>query len=182
MSQTADIAPDAVQRIGRALATDYASAIPLAFEKAPVQRLGDILNSSQSDVREDVLTGLGDTDPTFAADVRKAIFTFDDIPSRVKPTDIPNCIRSVDAEVLTNAIAAGLSGDEGINAAAEFILESISQRMAGQLREDAMERGKPKKSEGEGAMNEITLAIRDMADRGLITFIDPDQEDEEEAA
>lgn len=177
MSQTAKVSPDAVRRIGAALALDYAHPAPIAFDKAPVQRLGAILNAAQTDTREDVLVGLGEEDPHFASDVRKAIFTFKDIAPRVKPTDIPNCIRSLDAQVLTTAIAAALAGDAAHVASAEFILSSVSQRMAGQIREDAEERGRIKKADAEAAMSEITKAIREMADGGVITLIDPDEDD-----
>lgn len=180
MSQTADISPDAVRRIGAALAADYGRPTDIAFEKAPVQRLGAILNSTVTDTREDVLEGLGTADPVFASDVRKAIFTFKDIASRVKPTDIPNSIRSVEADVMTTAIAAGLAGDEPLLKSAEFILENVSQRMATQIREDAAERGKVKKADGEAAMSEITTAIRELSDSGVITLIDPDEDDDEE--
>ena len=179
MSLTADISPDAVKRIGKSLAKDYARPAQVAFEKAPVQRLGAILNSTVTETREDVLEGLGVKDPEFASDVRKAIFTFKDIALRVKPTDIPSCIRSVDNDVLTRAIAAGLAGDEPLVASADFILGSVSQRMAAQIREDAMEMGRIKKSDAEAALSEITTAIREMAESGVITLIDPGDDDAE---
>lgn len=178
MSQTAQIAPDAVRRIGTALAQDYGVIRPVAFEKAPVQRLGAILNSTATETRENVLEGLGATDPDFASDVRKAIFTFKDIAPRVKPTDIPSCLRSVDNDVMTTAIAAALAGDQALVDSAEFILGSISQRMAGQLREDAAEKGRIRKSEAEAAMADVTKAIREMVETGMITLRDPDEEGE----
>lgn len=179
MSQTDGITPDAVRRIGAALAQEYGRPDDRAFDKAPVQRLGAILNATPTDTREDVLDGLGSKDPVFASDVRKAIFTFKDIATRVKPTDIPNCMRSVDTEVLTVAIAAGLAGDDTLVASAEFILGSLSQRMAGQLREEAQERGRIKKADAEAAMAAVTTAIRDMVDGGVITLIDPDEQGED---
>jgi flagellar motor switch protein FliG len=178
MSQTAAILPDVVRRIGAALAQDYGHAPAVAFERAPVQRLGAILNATKTDTRDDVLVGLGDEDPTFANDVRKAIFTFKDIAPRVKPTDIPNCIRSVDAEVLTTALAAAMAMDDAHVASAEFILGSVSQRMAGQLRDDAEERGQIRKADAETAMAEVTKAIREMVDGGVITLRDPDEEEQ----
>ena len=181
MSQTENIKPDAVRRIGATLAADYGLPRDVAFEKAPVQRLGAILNSTATDTREDVLEGLGGTDPEFASDVRKAIFTFKDIAPRVKPTDIPNTIRNVDGDVLVTAIAAGLAGDDALAASAEFILTSLSQRMAGQLRDDAEERGRIKKDDAEKAMTAVTTVIREMADSGVITLIDPDQTEEDDA-
>ena len=181
MSQTENIKPDAVRRIGATLAADYGLPRDVAFEKAPVQRLGAILNSTATDTREDVLEGLGGTDPEFASDVRKAIFTFKDIAPRVKPTDIPNTIRNIDGDVLVTAIAAGLAGDDTLAASAEFILTSVSQRMAGQLRDDAEERGRIKKDDAEKAMTAVTTVIREMADSGVITLIDPDQTEEDDA-
>ncbi|SFR41861.1 flagellar motor switch protein FliG [Yoonia tamlensis] len=179
MALTSEISPDTVHRIGASLAKEYGQPAKIAFEKPPVQRLGAILNSTVTDTREDVLASLGEADPAFANDVRKAIFTFKDIAPRVKPTDIPNCIRAVDAEVLTRAIAAGLAGEQAMVDSAEFILGSLSQRMAGQLREDAEEMGTIKKSEAEAAMSAITTAIREMAESGVITLIDPDEEEED---
>jgi len=180
MSQTENIKPDAVRRIGATLAAEYGLPREVAFEKAPVQRLGAILNSTATDTREDVLEGLGGTDPEFASDVRKAIFTFKDIAPRVKPTDIPNTIRNVDGDVLVTAIAAGLAGDDALAASAEFILTSVSQRMAGQLRDDAEERGRIKKDDAEKAMAAVTTVIREMVDSGVITLIDPDQTEDDE--
>jgi flagellar motor switch protein FliG len=176
MSLTADVTPDVVRRIGRALAQDYGRSAATAFEKAPVQRLGAILNSATTDTREDMLAGLGAKDPVFASDVRKAIFTFKDIAPRVKPTDIPTCIRSVDAAVLTTAMAAGLAGDDDVVASAEYILANVSQRMATQMREDAAERGPIKKADAESAMAAVTTAVRDLVEGGLITLRDPEEE------
>ncbi|MEJ8560899.1 FliG C-terminal domain-containing protein [Yoonia sp. GPGPB17] len=181
MSQTENIPPDAVRRIGAALAKEYGHPADVAFDKAPVQRLGAILNSTVTDTREDVLDGLSQEDADFATNVRKAIFTYKDIAPRVKPTDIPNAIRNVDSDVLITAIAAGLKGDDTLVASTEFILGSISQRMATQLREDAEERGHVKKADAEKAMSAITTAIREMVDSGVITLIDPDEVDEDDS-
>lgn len=181
MSQTADVAPDTVRRIGRALAETYGHPPDVAFEKPPVQRLGAILNQSTNDTREDVLDGLDATDQIFADDVRRAIFTFKDIATRVKPTDIPSCIRSVDAQTLSTAVTAALASEPAFVTSAEFILDSISQRMAAQIREEGEDLGRIKRSTGEAAMAEVTKAIREMADSGVITLIDPDEDDMDEA-
>ena len=177
MSMTGDVTTDVVRRIGRALAQEYGHPPATAFDKAPVQRLGAILNSAATDTREDVLEGLGAKDPVFASDVRKAIFTFKDIAPRVKPNDISTCTRTVDAAVLSTAIAAALAGDADVVASAEYVLANLSQRMAAQLREDAAERGPIKKADAEAAMAAITTAVRELADGGLIVLRDPDQEE-----
>lgn len=178
MSLTAAIAPAMVQRIGRALAQDYGSDRPVAFDKAPAQRLGAILMSTPQDTRDDLLNGLGAQDEDFASDLRWAIFTFKDIATRVKPADIANCLRAVDAPVLSTALAAALAGDAALAAAAEHILDNISQRMAAQMRDDARDRGAVKKTDGEAAMAAVSAAVRDLVDSGAITLRDMDAEGE----
>lgn len=181
ISQTENIAPEAVKRIGASLVKDHCSKKSVAFEKAPIARVGAILNSSPALTRESVLEGLGTDDPVFADGVRKAIFTFKDIPLRLVPTDVPACIRGVDASELSTAIAAALAGDAELNAAAEFILANISQRMAGQIREDAAEKGSVKGKAAEEAMRVLSSAIRELVDAGTITLKSDEEEDDEDA-
>ncbi|SEW03457.1 flagellar motor switch protein FliG [Cognatiyoonia koreensis] len=179
VSRTADIAPDTVNRIGAALVRAYCTVKVSAFEKPPVDRVGAILNSSPAATRDAMLEGLDTADEGFAKGVRKAIFTFADIPTRLVATDVPACIRGVDPDQLTLGIAAALGQPGPLQDAAEFILSNISQRMAGQMREDAAEKGTVKSSVGEEAMNAITASIRDLADSGALTLIDPDAEDDD---
>ncbi len=177
ISQTEKIAPDAVRRIGAALVKEYCTRKAVAFDKAPVARVGAILNSSPALTRESVLEGLGSDDPVFADNVRKAIFTFKDIPNRLTPTDVPACIRGVEADVLSTAMAAALAGEPDFVASAEFILSNISQRMAGQIREDAAEKGTVKAKAAEDAMRALSSAIRELVDNGTITLISDDEDE-----
>lgn len=174
--QTADIAPDAVLRIGHALVSDYCRTRVTAFAKAPVERVGAILNSSPALTREDVLTGLELSDATFAKDVRKSIFTFEDIPARLRSIHVPGCLRVIDGSDLSTAIAYSLATGGKLEESANFILDCVSQRMAATMREEAAERGTVKVADGEAAMNAVTAAIRGLADDGTITLIDPDTE------
>ena len=181
VSQTENVLPDVVTRIGAGLVDDYCKTVLTAFEKTPVSRVGDILNSSPASIRDDMLEGLETADAAFASSVRKAIFTFADIPARLKPIDIASCLRAIDPEELTRAIAAALTAGGDLTEAAEFILANISQRMAGQIREDAEEAGTPKAAVGEEAMNAVTAAIRQLVDDGTITLVETETEDEDAA-
>ena len=175
MSQTADISPEAVKRIGNALIEDHCRRPSVAFRHRPDSRLGAILNTSASATRDDVLTALQDADPVFADDVRKKIFTFADIADRLKPNDVAICLRNVDNDDIGTAIAAALAGNEGEKRGAEFILSNMSQRMADQLREAAADRGRVPRQDGEKAMNAVTTVIREMAEDGLITYREEEQ-------
>lgn len=179
VSRTQGITPDAVHRIGRALALEYGNSPVSAFGNPPVERLGAILNQSQQLTRDTMLAGLGEDDPDFAEKVRRAIFTFAHIPARLRAPDVPRVIRNIDQPVLVTALAAAtaLGGPEGD--AATFVLSNMSQRMADSLREEMSERGKVKKSEGESAMAAIVTAIRGCEESREISLVQPDENAED---
>lgn len=173
MSLTANITPDAVDRIGISLASQLASEPAKAFEDAPVKRLGAILNYSSTNTREDVLVGLDETDEAFAEAVRRAIFTFSDIPNRLQPIDIPKIPREVDQIDLVKVIAGATS--DGDQTSVAFLLNGISKRMAETLREEAGELGKVGLKDCEAAQMTIVNAIQNMVQAGEITLVSPDE-------
>jgi len=140
-----------------------------------VERVGAILNVSPSLTRDDVLQGLEAEDAAFAAEVRKAIFTFVHIPARLAPRDAPKITRLVEQPLLVTALAAA-TGKPGLEAAAEFILANISQRLAQGLREEIGARGRVKDKEAEDAMTAIIAAIRTLEASGEIALVQPEEE------
>lgn len=175
ISMTGGVSPDAVDRIGLSLAAQLDAEPQKAFEKKPDQRVGAILNYANSAKRDEVLEGLEETDKDFAEAVRKAIFTFANIPDRLKKMDVPKIARDVPADTLTAAIAAAKT--EADLAAVDFLLDNMSKRMSGTLREDAAGMSLNAKR-GEAAMNLVVNAIRDLINAGEIELRDPDDEDE----
>ena len=121
--------------------------------------------------RDDVLIGLDETDAGFASLVRRAIFTFENIPDRIEPRDIPKVLREVDqAQVVIALTAAKADGHEAV---AEFILSNLSGRMSDSIREEIEEAGVVKPKIGEAAMGEIIGAIRKLEASGDIELIQP---------
>ncbi len=177
VSMTAGVTPEAVDRIGLSLASQLDAEPPRAFASAPVDRVGAILNYSTSCIRDDVLEGLDETDAVFADAVRRAIFTFPNIPLRLNAIDVPKVTRDVDATVLVTAIAGARIEDE--TRACEFLLENMSKRMAQSLREEAAEKGTVKARVAEDAMNAVVAAIRDLVTAGEIELLTPDEADTE---
>ena len=176
MSRTRAVTPAAVVRIGRALRKDYCTAPAPAFASAAGQRLGAILNNSRTDTRENVLEGLGQEDPDFAEEVRRAIFAFSDIPRRIRPPDVPKILRMVDNSVVITALAAAKAAGGKEGAALNYVLENISQRMATQLGDEINERGPIRKSDGEKAVAELVSAVREAVTRGEITLKESEDE------
>ena len=168
---TQEIAPQAVLRIGQALLAGHGSVRATAFDRSPGARMGDILNSASPATRNAVLSDLDGADQEFASDVRKAIFTFEDIPARLEPADLPVCLRDADPDDVARAVAFSKAAGGAPAAAAEFILASLPQRMAGQIRDAAEDIGEVSQDEGEAAMTAVATAIRTLVDAGEIKLI-----------
>jgi flagellar motor switch protein FliG len=175
VSMTGNVDPETVRRIGAALLTELDNQPPRAFDQGPVERVGAILNVSPSLTRDEVLQGLEAEDAAFAAEVRRAIFTFSHIPTRLNPRDTPKITRLVEQPQLVTALAAAM-GKPGLEEAAEFILANISQRLAQGLREEMGAKGRIKEKDAEEAMNAIVGAIRTLETSREITLIQPEDE------
>lgn len=165
ISRTSAVPPAAIARIGNALARRLLDAPVRAFDMPTEKRMGAILDAAPAATRDDVLQGLAETDAELAERVRRAVFTFSDIPDRLAPLDVQALTRTVDQATLITAMAGA---DERTEAAVEFILSNISQRMATQLRDEISERGTPAPEEAEAAMSEITAALRGLEAAGEI--------------
>lgn len=175
VSLTGKVDPETVRRIGAALLAELDNQPPRAFDQGPVERVGAILNVSPAATREDVLLGLEDEDAGFAAQVRRAIFTFIHIPARLNPRDAPKITRMVDQPLLVTALASA-EGKPGLGEAAEFLLADISQRLAQGLREEMAAKGPIKDRDADEAMTAIISAIRTLEAAGELTLIEPEED------
>lgn len=176
VSQTEGVTPEAVDRIGLSLATQLDDVPVKAFDDGPDKRVGAILNLSPSATRDALLDGLAQDDAAFAEQVRKAIFTFPDIATRLVPNDVPAVVRGVDQAVLVTALK--FAADSGQEAASEFILSNMSKRLSEGLREEMAALGVVKEKPGEEAQNAVIAAIRAAETAGDITLITPEPEDD----
>jgi flagellar motor switch protein FliG len=172
ISLTGAVTPDAVARIGQALAARFDSIPPRAFDDGPVERVGAILNFSPANTRDTVLEGLEKQDSEFATRVRKAIFTFENIPDRVDPRDVPKIIRGLSPETLSAALSAASAS--GMETSSDFILNNISKRMADSIRDEIQENGPVTGKDGEAAIAELVTEIRALETAGEIFFVAQD--------
>lgn len=179
VSLTSAVTPEAVDRIGLSLAAQFEREPPRAFDEDPEERLGAILNVSQAQTRDEVLTGLDQSDEDFSRRVRKSIFTFAHIPDRLSPVDAPKITRDVEQATLVMALAHAEAVGGDMQEAAGFILANISKRMGENMREEMGELGKVKTKDGEAAMNAVVTAIRDLVTTGEITLASPEDEEDE---
>ncbi|MCT4558912.1 MAG: flagellar motor switch protein FliG [Pelagimonas sp.] len=175
VSMTTGVTPEAVDRIGISLATQVDAVPPKAFKAGPDERLGAILNYSNTAVREELLTNLEEDDKEFAEAVRKAIFTFANIPARLNAIDVPKITRDVDPDELAIAVAGAATDEE--KATVEFLLSNMSKRMAENIREEAAAKGTIKPKVAEKAMGAVVGVIRDLVGVGEIELLNPDEDE-----
>jgi len=148
-----------------------------AFSDTAESRIGAILNSTAAATREDILEGLLAEDTEFGEGVRKSIFTFADIAARVSVQDVPKIMRDIDPGELVRALASATKAGGKLEPSASHLLDNMSKRMAENLREEMAEVGALKQADAEAAQNAVVTAIRDAADGGVITLVEPDEDD-----
>ncbi len=175
VSMTGSVTPDTVDRIGLSLAAQLDAKPDRAFGEDPEKRVGAILNFSSSATRDELLLALEGEDEEFAARVRKSIFTFNDIPTRVTPIDIPKITRAVDQSSLVVALGYALASDGADST--NHILSNLSGRMADSLREEISEAGTIKAKAGEEALGAVVAAIRQLESAGEISLLTEDEDD-----
>ena len=138
--------------------------------RAP-QRVASIMNHADSALRERILGLLEAKDAGFAEATRRSMFTFEDIPARLRPQDAPAVVRSVDAEVLTRALAGP---GEAAAAVRAFLLSNISSRLGEQIAYELDEAGEVRPKEAEAARKELVKSIVALDGRREITLADPE--------
>lgn len=178
MSLTGGISTAALRRIGAAL-IQAADAVPQPpLEGQAGEKVGAILNSSPSSMRDSVLDGLDQEDADFAGEVRKTIFTWAHIPARIDPRDIARITREVENPVLIKALAGARGKDQ---ATVDFLLGGISSRLAESMREEMEALGKVSIKDTEEAMDQVVAAIRRMEASGDLFLIALDSDEDEDS-
>lgn len=170
VSLTHGVAEDIVALIGTALVATVPETRAPVFEGDPVKRVGAILNSSRAVTRKEILDGLDASDPGFAEAVRRSIFTFANIATRVEPRDVPRIVKRIDPVVFMSALMGAREEDE-LQASADFLLAGISQRLRDSIEEEMAERPPLRSDEGENAMSEIVALIREMEAEGELYLL-----------
>lgn len=163
------VPPDVVARIGMSLGRAVAAKPQSGFELTPVARVGAILNSATSGQRDTLMASLDEAAPDFAARVRGAVFSWENIAERINPSDLPRILREVDGAQVITALSGDVDGPVG-----KFILGSISGRLADQYRNEIEDMGAVKADEIEEAQGSIAAAIRELEGKGEISFVAPE--------
>lgn len=173
-ANTAGVAVEAVEAILEEALFGTGTALK-SVDQAHVGRIAGILNRLTGPRREAVLAALDkELDPDTLEAVRDKVMGFDDLAARLPRNAVPLIFREAEQEVLLTALAyAAARGSK----APEFLFGNISQRLAGQLKEQMEKQAAPSEKEGELAQTEIVGFVLSAAEEGTITLLEPEKDD-----
>jgi len=168
------VAAETLERAGAALlARAEAAADRGALPGTPAERIGAVLNFAPGETRGALLDGLEAADAELAEQVRAVMFTFEDIPDRVEPREVPRIVREIDPETLPRALAGARAASPEVT---DFILANLGKRLSEQLKEEVNEIGEVSRRDADAAMNAVIAAIKALEEAGEITLIAPMEE------
>lgn len=154
--------PDIIREVESVLERKLSTIVSQDFtEVGGVQTLAQILSRSGRAVEKSVLEALDEKDPELAENVRKLMFTFDDIVN-LDDRSIQVVLREVDSKDL--GIALKGSSEE----VKERILKNLSQRAAQMLKEELEYMGPVRLKQVEEAQSKIVAIIRKLEEAGTI--------------
>ena len=170
VSRIAAVEPELMRRLGQAILAEIDARPPEAVAGGAERRVGAILNATSSRVRDELLAGLRETDEAFADAVRRMIFTFADIETRLAAADVGPVMRALDDDTQAAAFASATA--EGLTGSVEHMMGAMPKRMAEKLRE-AVEGWSGTPQEGEAAMSAVCETIRRLEEEGTVSLAPP---------
>ena len=173
LSRAASLDPHIVEAIGDALSRDFLATHAGENQKrAPADRIGAIMNYTSPSIRDHILGQIEADQPEFAEEIRRKMFTVEDIPARVLSRSVAAVVRSLDREVLLKALFFTKKTAPNV---VEFFLSNISTRMAEQLREELEQITEVRRKEGERVQAEVIRTIRDLVASGEIELVEEEE-------
>ena len=160
LKRTTTMDSNVVEAIGESVSRDFLEHYRGGgSDVKPEERIGNIMNYTSGEIRTAVLDFLGEKQPEFLEAVKAQMFTFGDIQDRIEKRDVTAIIRGADPDDLRTAL---VGAKDTYPKTYEFIMSSLSSRVAEQLQEEIGEVGKVKVREAEEAQNSILKVIRAM--------------------
>lgn len=166
MGKAHSASPEVIDRIADVVERIVLPQTTAAASKVnPASAIATVLNQVSGRVRDELMTHMRSTSASLADDVRRLMFTFEDIPARLEARDVALVLKSVDDAVLMTALKPAAS-----DPIATFFLENITKRMADRLRDDIKELAEPETAAAETAQSTVIAAIIEMRDNGALTL------------
>ncbi|MEP6342121.1 MAG: FliG C-terminal domain-containing protein [Maricaulaceae bacterium] len=171
MSRDTNISSRTIDAVAELIQTEFLSNAEADSNKPnSVVFVTEILGILPSERRDMMLDMIEKTDAETAEKIRKGMMTFEDLPYRLPTTAVPIIFKDFDQEKLILALKAGA---EQYPATVEFLFANISQRMAGQFKEQIEEMGDISQKVADSAISSIMSFLGRLEKTDRITFIKP---------
>ena len=172
LSRVPQLDPPVADAVQGAIERDFLSVLQRNLSKRrPADLIAGLMNNISTEVREGFLGYLESQDSTFAQEVQRTMFTFDDIAVRLHGRDVAGVLRDVPEDVLLQAMKLGEAKGSPTVA---FILENLPRRLSERYVDELASLLDVSRKEGESAQIEITKAIQTQAKSGAIRLIEKD--------
>jgi flagellar motor switch protein FliG len=173
LSRAAGLDPQIITAIGKTMGSDFLAVhANTGKTNSPADRIGAIMNYTSPSIRDHILGKIESDQPEFAEEIRRKMFTVEDIPTRLPGRAIAAVVRSLEQETLLKAL---FITNEKAPEIGEFIFSNISTRMADQLREELGKVTAVRRKDGEQAQTEIIRVIRDLVANGEIELVEEEE-------
>jgi flagellar motor switch protein FliG len=156
---------ETVGRRLQAVSSDGAGGAVAARPEQSLRKVALILRSLGKELRDGLLSTINEKDENNGKKVTELMIIWSDIP-QVTDRSLQEILRQVDAKKLALALN---KADEDIK---QKIKSNISERAAATLDEEASLMSAPKKQDIADAREEIVKALREMNEKGELSFIE----------
>ncbi len=165
-----DVAPDVLKDLEKTLSAELRKLVSgEGVEVKGTDRAAAILNRAGGALEKSVLRKMEEKDPDLADQLRKKMFTFENLTD-LSDRDLQRLLQNASRKEL--ALAMKLASDR----LRERIFANLSKRVAADLREDIQLLGPKRKSEVEEAQRHIVDLARELETEGQIDLSRGDEE------
>jgi flagellar motor switch protein FliG len=173
LSRAANLDPQIVEAIGDTMRHGFLTAHANQDQRTnPADRVGAIMNYTSPSIRDHILGQIETDQPEFADEIRRKMFTIEDIPARIPTRAVAVVVRSLDQATLLKALFVTKDSSPEVD---DFIFSNISTRMSEQLREELGQITTVRRKEGERAQAEVIRVIRELVASGEIDLVEEDE-------
>ncbi|MBI2900638.1 MAG: flagellar motor switch protein FliG [Planctomycetes bacterium] len=152
--------PEIVHQVEKALETRLSTFVTAELRKTGgVGAAAEVLNLVQRSTERNILEGLEEEDPEMVEQIRRLMFTFDDI-LRVNDRGVQNLLKNIDTSQLAMALKTASPELK------EKFLKNMSQRAADLIKEEMEFMGPVRLSDVEAAQQAIVDVVRRLEEQG----------------
>lgn len=170
MSSSAAINPATIEAVAELVEIEYLNQEKDTSADESISFVGEILSIVPKSRRDLMLESLDKNDPEKAKLIRDAMMTFEDLPTRLPTSAVPIIFRDFEADTLLKSLKASQSQAPNV---AQFLFANISQRMAGQYKEQVEDLSEITDKQGDAAISSLMAFVSKLEREGRITLIKP---------